>query len=89
MRHLDDVLNALLGPDAAAALRGATPTAPAEYEPTDLARKRIELRLRQGRFDDLLRIEQRWVLERMLPAYYCYGCYPPPPCFEPARRMPA
>lgn len=78
MRRLDDVLNALLGPDAAAAVRNATPVSPSGYVPTDLARKRIEMRLRQGRFDDLLRIEQRWVRERLLPSLTCFGCYPPP-----------
>lgn len=76
MPPITDLLESILGPQALAA---AQPHArPAEYEPTDLALKRIRIRLRQGRFDDLLRIEQKWVRERYQPSIACYGCYPPP-----------
>lgn len=79
MAVLDEMIGSLLGPLALATLKKAPLPTAAGYEPDALALKRIELRLRQGRFDDLLRVEQEWVCGRLMPSLARYGCYPPPP----------
>jgi len=53
------------------------------YEPNELALKRIEIRMKQGRFTDLPLIEQKWVCGRLIPSLVRYGCYPPPDAANP------
>ena len=53
------------------------------YEPNELALKRIEIRMKQGRFTDLPLIEQKWVCGRLIPSLVRYGCYPPPDAETP------
>lgn len=74
MSHLDPIIDAR----ALTALQGAPMPAYSGYEPNELALKRIELRMKQGRFADLPLIEQKWVCCRLIPSLVRYGCYPPP-----------
>ena len=76
-------LNPIIGDRALTVLQNAPMPAYSGYEPTELALKRIELRMKQGRFADLPLIEQKWVCGRLIPSLVRYGCYPPPDAANP------
>lgn len=76
-------LNKVIGSRALTALQNAPMPAYSGYEPNELALKRIEMRMKQGRFVDLPLIEQKWVCGRLIPSLVRYGCYPPPKAANP------
>ncbi len=76
-------LSTILDSRALMLLQNAPMPAYSGYEPNELALKRIEIRMKQGRFTDLPLIEQKWVCGRLIPSLVRYGCYPPPDAANP------
>lgn len=54
-------------------------------EPSEQDIQRIRKFHSEGRFNELPRKDQDWLVKRLIPSITRYGCYPPPP-EQPMRR---